>query len=179
MMDTSPLKIGLNAKKRIIDEAREALVEMVQQEAERRKREGRPRLSCKKRPVSCSPERLARLHELSKDLREVRDHLGISQSALGKRIGIDQTTISTWEMEKVIPTLENENKLREGLKLLHKQLEKAELRAKKELYKRNRKSGRPRQEWHVYMIQRCSKCMRLADRPCDEKCPIIKKTGRE
>ena len=176
MTNTSPLKIGLNAKKKIVDEEREALLEMVQQ-PEKRKREGRPGLKAKKRPVSCTPERRLRLYELSKDLREVRDRLRISQRELGKRIGIDQTTISNWEMERHTPTVESENKLRKGLKLLHKQLEEAELSAEKRraLYKRNRTSSHYHRERNVYMMQRCTKCMRLTDRPCDEKCPITMK----
>jgi transcriptional regulator with XRE-family HTH domain len=176
-MDTSLPKIGLNAKKKIVDEAREALLKMVQQQAERKKREGIPGPKAKKRPVSCTPERQLRLHELSQDLREVRDRLGISQCELGNRIGIDQTTISNWEIERCIPTVESENKLKKGLKLLHKQLERAELSAEKKraLYKRNRTSNH--RERNVYMFQRCTKCMRLTDRPCDKKCPITMKTG--
>jgi transcriptional regulator with XRE-family HTH domain len=163
--------------KKIVDEAREALLEMIQQEAERRKREGIPRHRDKKRPVFCLPERQARLHKLSQDLREVRDRLGISQRELGKRIGIDQTTISNWEIERNIPTVESENKLKKGLKLLHKQLEEDELGAEKRraLYKRNRISSPYHRERNVYMIQRCTKCMRLTDRQCDEKCPITMK----
>jgi transcriptional regulator with XRE-family HTH domain len=39
-------------------------------------------------------------------LREAREALGLSQAALGQRVGISQPSVAKWEIGQWVPTLE-------------------------------------------------------------------------
>lgn len=50
-------------------------------------------------------------------IRELRSNLKISQSTLGKKAGIPQTTISDWEKGKSLPNVEEALKLANALEV--------------------------------------------------------------
>lgn len=43
----------------------------------------------------------------STNLKFIRENLGLSQSALAKKIGVNQTTIARWEDDNRTPTIDN------------------------------------------------------------------------
>lgn len=55
--------------------------------------------------------------KIGSKIRKFRINLNISQSALGKKTGFPQTTISDWERDKSLPNIEEALKLANALEI--------------------------------------------------------------
>ena len=53
----------------------------------------------------------------SKNLKFVREKMKISRNKLSQMIGVNQTTISRWEMAEMTPSIDNVEKVAEALNI--------------------------------------------------------------